>query len=33
MGDMEKQRPKHEWWLKIRPIAKILAKPSPKNVE
>lgn len=33
MVDMEKQRPKHEWWLNIQPIAKILAKPSPKNVE
>ncbi|MFC2055009.1 6-phosphofructokinase [Chloroflexota bacterium] len=33
MGDMEKQRPKNQWWLKIRPIAKILAKPSPQNIE
>ena len=30
MGDIEKQRPKHQWWLNIRPIAKILAKPGPK---
>lgn len=33
MGDMKKQRPKLQWWLNIRPIAKILAKPCPKNVE
>jgi 6-phosphofructokinase 1 len=33
MVDMEKQRPKYQWWLNIRPIAKILAKPSPQNIE
>jgi len=29
MVDIEKQRPKEQWWLAIRPIAKLLAQPSP----
>lgn len=29
MADMENQRPKEQWWLNLRPIGKILAKPGP----
>lgn len=29
MFDMEKKRPKKQWWMDLRPIARILAKPSP----
>jgi 6-phosphofructokinase 1 len=24
------QRPKEQWWLNLRPIARILAKPGPE---
>ena len=27
--DLENMRPKHQWWLKLRPIARILAQPDP----
>jgi 6-phosphofructokinase 1 len=30
MADLENQRPKQQWWMSIRPIAKILAQPAPK---
>jgi len=30
MMDAEHQRPAHQWWLDLRPIAKILAQPGPK---
>jgi 6-phosphofructokinase 1 len=29
MANMEKQRPKEEWWMELRPIARILAQPAP----
>ncbi len=29
MGDMVNQRPKHQWWMEIRHIAKVLAQPGP----
>ncbi len=29
MFDMEKKRPKKQWWMDLRPIARILAKPAP----
>jgi 6-phosphofructokinase 1 len=29
MFDMEKNRPKSQWWMDLRPIARILAKPAP----
>jgi hypothetical protein len=30
MVDLEKQRPKEEWWLDLRPIARVLAQPGPR---
>jgi 6-phosphofructokinase 1 len=27
--DMDNQRPKQQWWMQLRPIARILAKPGP----
>jgi 6-phosphofructokinase 1 len=27
--DMEKQRPKKQWWMELRSVARILAKPAP----
>jgi 6-phosphofructokinase 1 len=29
MVDMQYQRPKEQWWLDLRPIAKLLAQPGP----
>lgn len=29
MVDFECQRPREQWWLKLRPIAKLLAQPGP----
>lgn len=29
MFDMEKKRPKNQWWMDLRPVARILAKPAP----
>ena len=29
MADMERQRPKDQWWLELRTIASLLAKPHP----
>ncbi|MCA9898316.1 MAG: 6-phosphofructokinase [Anaerolineales bacterium] len=29
MFDMDKKRPKKQWWMDLQPIAKILAKPAP----
>jgi len=29
MVDMKKQRPKEQWWMGLRPIAKVLAQPAP----
>lgn len=31
MVDMKLQRPKEQWWMELRPIAKILAQPSPHS--
>jgi 6-phosphofructokinase 1 len=31
MSDTSKQRPKEQWWLGLRPIAKVLAQPGPKS--
>lgn len=34
MADMDLQRPKEQWWLNMRPIAKLLAQPGPSvNLE
>ncbi len=33
MADIENQRPKQQWWMNIRPIARILAQPSPARIE
>jgi 6-phosphofructokinase 1 len=30
MFDMAKKRPKKQWWLNLRPIARVLAKPAPQ---
>ena len=27
--DSEFQRPKHQWWMDLRPIASLLAQPGP----
>jgi 6-phosphofructokinase 1 len=27
--DMQHQRPKDQWWLELRPIARLLAQPAP----
>ncbi|HSF83114.1 MAG TPA: 6-phosphofructokinase, partial [Anaerolineales bacterium] len=29
MVDMDNQRPTNQWWLSLRPIAKLLAQPAP----
>jgi 6-phosphofructokinase 1 len=29
MVDMEHQRPREQWWLELRPIARLLAQPGP----
>ena len=29
LSDMEKKRPKKQWWMDLRPIARDLAKPAP----
>jgi 6-phosphofructokinase 1 len=29
--DMDVNRPKRQWWLDIRPIARVLAKPAPQS--
>ncbi len=29
MADQAHQRPKEQWWLGLRPVAKIMAKPGP----
>jgi 6-phosphofructokinase 1 len=31
MIDQVNQRPKKQWWLDLRPIAKVLAQPSPQS--
>lgn len=31
MVDFEKQRPKEQWWLSLRPISKVLAQPGPHS--
>jgi 6-phosphofructokinase 1 len=33
MVDREKNRPKTQWWMDIRPISKILAQPGPSKEE
>lgn len=30
--DMEKQRPKEQWWMELRHIAKVLARPAPTSI-
>jgi hypothetical protein len=27
--DKENQRPKQQWWLDVRPIAKLMSQPMP----
>jgi len=29
MADLVHQRPKEQWWLAVRPIAKVLSQPAP----
>ena len=29
--DKELRRPRHQWWLSLRPIARILAQPAPSS--
>jgi 6-phosphofructokinase 1 len=31
MSDVENHRPKEQWWLSLRPIARILAQPGPSS--
>jgi len=31
--DLENERPKHQWWLDLRPIARTLAQPGPGTTE
>jgi 6-phosphofructokinase 1 len=33
MVDFECQRPREQWWLKLRPIAKLLAQPGPNRYD
>jgi 6-phosphofructokinase 1 len=32
MADMSFSRPKDEWWLDMRGVARVLAKPGPKKL-
>lgn len=32
MGDEDHQRPKIQWWMDLRPIAKVLAQPGPTQI-
>jgi 6-phosphofructokinase 1 len=32
MADEEHQRPKEQWWLDLRPIARVLAQPGPTSL-
>jgi 6-phosphofructokinase 1 len=31
MVDLKKQRPKQQWWMDLRQIAKVLAQPGPNS--
>jgi 6-phosphofructokinase 1 len=31
MVDMKNHRPKEQWWMNLRPIARVLAQPSPQS--
>jgi 6-phosphofructokinase 1 len=31
MTDREYQRPKEQWWMELRPIARVLAQPAPRS--
>jgi 6-phosphofructokinase 1 len=31
MADLDKQRPREQWWLSLRDIAKLLAQPEPSH--
>jgi 6-phosphofructokinase 1 len=31
MGDLKLQRPKEQWWMDLRPIARLLAQPGPRQ--
>jgi 6-phosphofructokinase 1 len=33
MVDMKHQRPKEQWWMEIRPIARLLSQPGPRIAE
>ncbi len=33
MADMAFRRPKEQWWMRLRPIARIMAQPGPKPEE
>jgi len=32
VGDLENQRPKTQWWMELRHIAKVLAQPAPHSM-
>jgi hypothetical protein len=31
MADLKFQRPKEQWWLKLKAIANVMAKPRPRS--
>jgi len=31
LGDRKHQRPKTQWWMALRPIARVMAKPCPQD--
>ncbi len=31
LADLEHHRPKEQWWLEVRPIANVLAQPTPRS--
>lgn len=32
IGDIKHQRPKEQWWMSLRPIARVLAQPGPSGM-
>jgi 6-phosphofructokinase 1 len=32
MSDHKFERPKEQWWLELRPIARVMAQPGPKSM-
>jgi hypothetical protein len=31
MIDVKNKRPKEQWWMELRPIARVLAQPGPSR--